>query len=245
MKLNNRLNKNLNEMRVDAVSRILNWWKKYAYIVMVIVMLIGLVYPKIMLVFIICMLGPSITGLFMGRFWCGNLCPIGNFFDHIIIKLSNNKRAPHLFQSKWVRIIFILLMMSMFSFEMILVFRKPIMMGMVFYEMILEAIIIGIFLAVIYHHRVWCHFCPMGSTGALVTFLSNRKKVLNVSSQCTLCKKCEERCPMGLSPFEYKGKKLSSYNCIQCSICKADCLSKVIGYDDTARIETSQTNQEC
>ncbi|MDF2941713.1 MAG: 4Fe-4S ferredoxin, iron-sulfur binding [Herbinix sp.] len=210
------------------MRKILSWWKKYAYIVMLIIMLIGIFYPKVMLVFIICMLGPSLTGLFTGRFWCGNICPIGNFFDHLTIKISNDKKAPSLFKSKYIRIIFTILMMSMFSFEMIFAFRKPVMMGMVFYEMILEAIIIGTFLSVIYHYRVWCHLCPMGSTGALVTHLSNRKKVLNVSLHCSACKKCEEKCPMGLAPYEYRGKKLSSYNCIQCGICKTDCTSNAI-----------------
>lgn len=218
--------------RGDVVRKVLIWWKNYAYLIMLSVMIIGLFYPKVMLVFIICMLGPSFTGLFTGRFWCGNICPIGNFFDHIAIKISDNKKAPNLFKSKYIRIIFTIVMMSLFSFEMILAFRKPVMMGMVFYEMILEAIIIGSFLAVIYHHRVWCHFCPMGSTGALVTYFSNRKRVLNVSSQCSSCKKCEEKCPMGLAPYEYRGKKLSSYNCIQCGICKVDCTNKAIGYEE-------------
>lgn len=213
------------------MNKILKWWKKYAYILMILIMFIGLVYPKIMLVFIICMLGPSITGVFTGRFWCGNICPIGNFFDHITLKISNQNKAPKFFRSKVVRIVFTILMMSMFVFEMMRAFGKPVMMGMIFYEMILEAVIIGTFLAVIYHHRTWCHFCPMGSTGAIVTHYSNRKQILSVNSQCSSCKKCEDNCPMGLSPSSYRGEKLSSYDCIQCGNCKGACPKGAIQYD--------------
>jgi len=173
---------------------------------MLLVMVIGLKYPMIMLVFLICMLGPSLTGFFTGRFWCGNICPIGNFFDNVLIKISNHKKAPEFFKSKWIRIIFTTLMMSMFSLEML------------------------------YHHRVWCHFCPMGSTGAFVTYLSNRKKVLSVSDRCTKCRKCEESCPMGLAPHDYQGAKLSSYNCIQCGICTKSCPNERIGYKDDINV---------
>lgn len=208
--------------------KILKWWKDYAYLVMLITMVIGLKYPMVMLLFIICMFGPLVTGYFIGRFWCGNICPIGNFFDHVLGKISNNKRAPEFFKSKPIRIIFILLMMSMFSFELLYMFGKPVLMGMVFYEMILEAVIIGTFLTVIYHNRVWCHFCPMGSMGAVATFLSNRKKVFKVSTNCTSCSRCQEDCPMGIAPQEYRGTKLSSYNCIQCGKCKTSCPGKNI-----------------
>lgn len=215
------------------MEKILKWWKQYAYLIMIIIMLIGLVYPKIMLVFIICMLGPSLTGTFTGRFWCGNICPIGNFFDHITLKISSHNKAPKFFKSKIVRVLFTCLMMSMFVFEVMRAFGKPVMMGMIFYEMILEAVIIGTFLAVIYHHRTWCHFCPMGSTGAIVTYYSSRKQVLSVSSQCSSCKKCESNCPMGLSPAAYRGKKLSSYDCIQCGICKSVCPKEAIQYQES------------
>ncbi len=217
------------------MATILKWWKNYAAIVMLLVMVIGLKYPMIMLVFFICMIGPSLTGFFTGRFWCGNICPIGIFFDNVLIKISNHQKAPKFFKSKWIRIIFTTLMMSMFSFEIFYSFGKPVMMGMVFYEMILEAVITGTFLSVIYHNRVWCHFCPMGSTGAFVTYLSNRKKVLNVSEHCSKCRKCEESCPMGLAPHEYQGTKLSSYNCIQCGVCVKSCPNERIGYQDNIK----------
>ncbi len=211
--------------------KLLNWWKNYSYIIMLLVMVIGLKYPMVMLIFVICMAGPFVTGYFTGRFWCGNLCPIGMFFDNLLIKISNHKRAPEFFKSKWVRILFTTLMMTMFVLEIRLAFGKPMMMGMVFYEMILEAVIIGTFLSVIYHHRAWCHFCPMGNTGALITFLSNRKKVLSVSKNCSRCKKCEDSCPMGIAPSKYQGKKLSSYNCIQCGNCIKTCPSSKINYE--------------
>ncbi|BCN29578.1 4Fe-4S binding protein [Anaeromicropila herbilytica] len=223
------------------MRKLLNWWKKYSYIVMIIIMLIGLIYPKIMLIFIICMLGPSLTGVFTRRYWCGNICPIGNFFDHVTIKISNYKKAPKFLKSKIIRILFTILMMSMFVFEMINAFGNPIMTGMIFYEMILEAIIIGTFLTVIYHHRTWCHFCPMGSTGAVVTYLSSNKNfVLHVTNKCNSCKQCERKCPMGLSPYEYRGKRLSSYDCIQCGSCKAKCHTNAICYNNNSTAKAKE-----
>lgn len=68
------------------------------------------------------------------------------------------------------------------------------------------------------------------SSGMGMMGMMGGKKVLIVSKHCTQCKKCEESCPMGIAPHEFRGTKLSSYNCIQCGNCTKVWKDKKIGY---------------
>lgn len=206
-------------------------WKKYSYTLLLIFIVVSLFDFRIGIVAIICMLAPVIVSFFRGRFWCGNLCPRGNFYDNIMSKFSKNRPVPKFLKSTAFRVFVVLFMFTMFGLGVRQNWGNPAGIGMVFYRIIVITTFIGIALSFFYNHRTWCHFCPMGSLSALVSYFRKDKKVLQVSNSCVNCKICTKKCPMGISPNEYKGSVLDHPDCIQCSKCVIACPKKSIGYD--------------
>ena len=210
------------------MNKFLVVWKKYAFIFLTLVFILGLFDSRIFLIFIICMLGPFALGLFNGRFWCGNICPIGNFFDNVVIKISRSKRVPHFLKTKWFRVLALVIMFSMFIMEVMAAKGNLFGYGKVFYRMIIESIVIGAALSLLYNHRTWCHFCPMGSMGGFIAQFRKSRKLIVVAKECASCKICEKECPMGISPYKYKGQAIDNSNCIQCKNCCSKCNIKAI-----------------
>lgn len=209
----------------------LNLWKKYSFILLIAFVLIGLIDLRFAVVAIICMALPVIISVFRGRFWCGNLCPRGNFYDNVVSKFSNKRKVPKFLKSAYFRLVVVVFMMSMFGFGIKKNWGSLYGIGMVFYRMIVVTTLIGIVLSLFYNHRTWCHFCPMGSIAAFISKFRKSKKVLQVSQNCVSCKICDKRCAFGISPYNYKGSSLSHFDCIQCGKCAEACPKKAIGYD--------------
>lgn len=209
---------------------IANQWKKYSYLLLIIFAAAGLFDLRFALAAVICMAAPVTVALFKGRYWCGNYCPRGNFYDNIISKFSKNKRVPKFLKSVFFRTFMVILMMTMFILGIKENWGNLYGMGMVFYRLIIVTTIIGIVLSIPYSYRTWCHFCPMGTLASLAAKFRKSKKVLKVSSACVSCKICEKKCPLGIVPYEYKGDLLSHPDCIQCGKCADICPKKAIGY---------------
>ena len=64
-------------LEVIFMKSILNYWKKYSYIILIAFIIIGLFDFRIGLIATLCMFAPIVVSFFKGRFWCGNLCPRG------------------------------------------------------------------------------------------------------------------------------------------------------------------------
>ncbi|NFT91036.1 4Fe-4S binding protein [Clostridium botulinum] len=213
------------------MNKFLVLWKKYSFVVLMMFILLGLFDARIALLAIICMVAPIIVSLFKGRFWCGNLCPRGSFYDNVVSKFSNKRKVPKFLKSYYFRAIVFVGMMTMFGLGIKQNWGNLYGIGMVFYRMIVVTTIIGIVLSLFYNHRTWCHFCPMGSVASVISKFKKSKKVLQVSSSCVSCKMCEKKCPLGIVPYEYKGNILSHPDCIQCGQCVSVCPKNAVGYD--------------
>lgn len=217
------------------MNPILKLWKKYSYLLLIIFLIIGLLDFRIGLVAITCMIAPIIVALFKGRFWCGNLCPRGNFYDNLVSKFSNKKKVPPFLKSVYFRILVTAVMLTVFTTGMVKNWGNLYAMGFVVYRLITVTTIIGLVLSLFYNERTWCNFCPMGSIAALVSKLRNNKNkdaLLKVNTTCVSCKICEKNCPMGIAPYEYKEDTINHPDCIQCSRCVYKCPKKSIGYDN-------------
>lgn len=218
------------------MKKLFELWKKYSYVLLIIFIIVSLFDFRIGMAAIVCMIAPIIVSVYRGRFWCGNLCPRGNFYDNVISRFSKKKAVPKLLKSIYFRVLVLIFMFTMFGLGIQKNWGNPAGIGMVFYRIIVITTLIGIGLSFFYSHRTWCHFCPMGSIAASISyFRKDRKKVLEVSNTCVNCKICEKKCPMGISPYDYKGDVLSHPDCIQCSKCAIACPKASIGYDKTEK----------
>lgn len=211
----------------------LSLWKKYSYILLISFIIGGIFDLRIGLIAILCMIAPIIISLFKGRFWCGNLCPRGSFYDSIVSKFSKKKKVPAFLKSVYFRTAITLGMLTMFTLGMVKNWGNIYGMGMIIYRLIVVTTLIGIGLAFIYNNRTWCNFCPMGSIAALISFFKNKKNktyLLQVNKSCVSCKICERNCPMGIVPYDFKGDALKHQDCIQCSKCVYVCPKNLINY---------------
>ena len=73
--------------------------QKYMYWLLLVFLAVGFFYPPIGLIAIICMVAPVSVAFYKGRFWCGNFCPRGSFYDHVLAKISPKKSIPPIFKS--------------------------------------------------------------------------------------------------------------------------------------------------
>lgn len=201
------------------------FWIMFAFLI------VGFFYPAIGVIALICMLGPVIMSFFKGRFWCGNFCPRGSFYDHVVDKISPHRPVPVFFRHPLWRLFMVCFIIVMFSIQMYGAWGDMTAMGMVFLRLILITTIVGLILGVIFHQRTWCAFCPMGTMAHWVS-LNRHKKPLIVEDTCVGCKACTKVCPMQLQPYRAKGKTAGFIHsdCLKCGRCVMVCPKKALHF---------------
>jgi len=222
------------------------YWKKYSYSLLLLFIILGLFDYRIALAALICMIAPIIVAMSRGRFWCGNLCPRGSFYDNLVTKFSNKKKVPKFLKSLFFRIAVAVFMLSMVGVGIVNNWGNPYKIGFIFYRLIVVTTLVGIFLSLFYNHRTWCNFCPMGSIAALISKFRNRKNknaLLQVNNSCVSCKICQKSCPMNIAPYEFKGESITHPDCIQCSKCVYVCPKDSIGYQSKISTDSSKSVQ--
>lgn len=203
----------------------------YLFWILLVFLAIGIVYPVIGLAAIVCMLAPVVLAPFKGRYWCGNFCPRGSFYDNVLVKLSPKKPIPEFFRSTGFRLFMVLFIMGVFVAQMVSVWGDWSAMGAVFVRIILLTTIAGIVLGAIIHQRTWCSFCPMGTLAGWVS--AKRKPMpLRVDSSCVSCKLCTVVCPLNLSPYEARGgaEGYTHSDCLKCGKCVEKCPKKALSF---------------
>lgn len=205
--------------------------RPYLFWGLVAFLLTGIVYPVIGIAALICMVAPIVVAPFRGRFWCGNFCPRGSFYDHVLAKVSPKKEVPRFFSHPFFRGFMILFIMTVFSIQMYYAWGDIFAIGKVFVQIILITTIVGIILGVLFHHRTWCSFCPMGT---LAAWISRWKKPfpLLVKDSCVSCKVCKKVCPMQIEPYSAKGREegFLHQDCLKCARCVDKCPKKALGF---------------
>lgn len=205
--------------------------QSYLFWILLIFLTAGLLYPAIGLAAIICMLAPVLLARYKGRYWCGNFCPRGSFYDQVIAKISPGKPIPAIFRSFGLRLFMVFFIMGVFGVQMYGAWGDAAAMGAVFVRIILITTIVGILLGVMYHQRTWCSFCPMGTMASWISAKA-RPMPLMAADSCINCKLCTKACPLQLSPYSAKGSPegFAHSDCLKCSRCVEKCPKKALAF---------------
>jgi polyferredoxin len=110
----------------------------------------------------------------------------------------------------------------------------PLHWGRVFWMMCVITTAVGIPLALLYHPRTWCAFCPIGTAQ---NALGRRAARLQIEADtCRACQLCEAACPMNLTIAEHRDlRTLPHHDCAKCSECVAACPTGALSWPETGR----------
>ena len=202
--------------------------KSYKYVLGVIpfvIIIAGQFFPLLGLIMFGCMALAIGISFFKGRYFCGNLCPRGAFYETYLRKLSKNKAVPELFDKTWFRIFWVLFLMGMMGFRAYRSAGDPYLLGSSLVQMITMTVFIGVLLGLYYDSRVWCRFCPMGT---MTNWIGGKKDPITIDRQtCIDCNTCARVCPMDIPAYEYKSTgKVEHRDCIKCEACIVSCPKK-------------------
>lgn len=181
---------------------------------------------------LICMTAPILFAIFRGRLWCGWFCPRGSFFDHLIKKVSLNRKIPPIMLKPWFRAVVFTVLMGGMIIQLWATGGDTQKIGMVILRLITFTTIVGVILGVFIHPRSWCVICPVGS---LSTWFGRGKYQLEISSTCIGCKKCVKACPVQIAPVKYRSEQedlelVTDPNCLKCERCVATCPKKALSF---------------
>ena len=207
------------------------YWLMFGYIVL------GWLWPIVGWALLFYIIGTIITAFWRGRWWCGHVCPRGNFYLHLLSKYSPHHKIPPFARSFWFRLFVLLLVFSSFGLRMYHVWGDWSAMGGVFWLLFVTTTVIGIVLSFVYAPMMWCSFCPIGT---LAAWAAPKKMPLpmsfpsvKVGEKCEgRCKTCARVCPMQLRPYESKCTVEGYLNpdCFKCRKCVKACPSRAIVY---------------
>lgn len=244
-------------------NRVFNPIRKYSWILTLLVGLGGLWEPKLGLLVIPIMLTLMIMAFFKGRYWCGNFCSHGSFFDVILMPISKNKKIPAFLTSRVTAWLFF----AFFGYNLVRRFiavsalwvTTPFWdrLGFIFVMSYIMVIVVGGSLAIFVSPRTWCHFCPMGTIQVLSYKLgkllgvnkgTDEKVTIANPSMCHTCAKCSRVCPLQLEPYlEFSDKNQFNHEaCIRCSTCVGNCPAGILslGSEEQALKISAQTSDK-
>jgi polyferredoxin len=193
-----------------------------------------------------------VSSLFLGRLWCGWVCPGGEMAE---IAESVNSRPVKPSKIGWIKwlvwipwiTLIVVLAVSAGGYKTLdLLYHTQNGISVVgtpdrpiFIAYIIYYVVIGLFigLAVFFGRRAGCHsICWMAPFMIIGRWVRNRfgwpsLRLVADSASCADCKKCTSNCPMSL---DVNGMvqigKMENSDCILCGTCVDNCSKNVIRY---------------
>ena len=150
------------------------YWIIIAYIIA------GWFYPVVGLIALICMIGPVITSIWKGRWWCGHVCPRGNMYDRLLSKYSPHKPIPAFVRTFGFRLFMVFFIFSMFGIQLTL--TVPWSEG-------------GLAMWVSSACQMKCKSCARVCPMQLTPYDSRGQEIGYLDPDCLKCGKCTQACP--------------------------------------------------
>jgi len=182
----------------------------------------------------------SISTMFIGRKFCGYVCPIGTV-QELLFKLRSKKyrlkkRVPFFYEKKFVKIKYFILLITAL---LVIIAKSPLYMNFCpvltiarFPNIVVQGLIL-LFIIVagsLLTERFWCRFlCPMAALmnvfqkiGKLFGF--KRLLVNRNLESCIDCCICSNNCSMNINILNTE--IVDNVDCIHCLICVGKCPRK-------------------
>lgn len=187
-----------------------------------------------------------ISSVFLGRLFCGYLCPAGGIQECVM--LINDKNPKQGWKNN---IKYVIWLIWIIGIVVCFIFRKHEFTVNFFYQTTHGISIANIYDYVIYYgvvllffipsvlfgKRIFCHyFCWMAPFMVIGTKLGNllhiKRLRLNADKNaCVNCQMCNKICPMSLNVAEkVKNEAMDDNECILCGTCVDTCPKKAIAY---------------
>ncbi len=190
----------------------------------VVVLALGWKY-SILGLMVIPMIGSGmIFALINGRWFCGNICPRGQFLERLFSKVSSSKDIPRVFIQPIFRWTFLIIFMGKMSYSLVDVYQDGFTvdaLASAFWWSMFGSSVIAFVGALFYNSRFWCAVCPVGTIGKSVKGIAPAN--YRVDSSCKDCGACTRACPFNHKPSDYKGSEFDNSDCIKCGKCVDAC----------------------
>lgn len=197
-------------------------------LVLVLLLVGGWFYPPLGYFMVFCMVMAMGIGIIKGRHWCDWMCPRGSFWDRFLGRFSRSVKVPGFFRSVSFRLLWLGILMTMLTVNLIPVWGDFYLMGKPFVIILTVTTAVGLILGLVYHQRIWCMFCPMGT---MANWLGRGKMLLTVDAGCIHCGVCEEVCRMQINPGLYREAGVVRHgDCLKCSYCVEKCPQKALSF---------------
>lgn len=219
---------------MPTINLIINTIQKFSWILTALILIFGWTSPVLMVVALLCMLGPVVFAFTYGRAWCGNFCPRRSLSANVLPLISPHKRIPKFFKNIFFRIIVLILVMTIFIYGLTQPHASLTCLGSLFIKMMTVTTIIQIILAILIHQNAWCNLCPMGTLAFLITKIKkvNSDNIL-ISNQCTSCNICTKICPVQVDIPYWRGVgEIKDADCTKCRKCIAVCPKGCLKYSN-------------
>lgn len=205
---------------------------------------------------LISMVLPLLVALFLGRVFCGWVCPIhflSDLSDRLIRLITRKKFLKDRLLLPRQILWFVLICELIFTMVLgtpLFVFLSPpglvgreIMRAVFFHTVALEfLVVVAVLVANLITRRMFCrYFCPLG---ALLAFVGGKRqlKIRYDHESCTQCGLCHRSCPLGLDPVAGEGQSLHCWNCGECvESCKVGSLRLAWGKSKGKVIELGES----
>jgi len=193
------------------------------------ILVVGWYYPLLGFFIPLCMLLGIGIGIFRGRKWCDWFCPRGSFYDALIKPISPKRDIPQFLKSMPFRLAILALLLAIMAVNLLVRWPSVNKIGMFFVIMLTVTTALGVILAIIFHPRTWCSFCPIGT---LVNLVGKSKYPLKINSDlCVECKLCSKVCPIQIKPYKFKSEGIQIVrdgDCLKCNLCIYACPKKAL-----------------